>query len=142
MAYIETNQLGGERRETRSVPQLMRDFIDEVTALLRDEVRLARGEMKDNLAELRNGLLFLGAGAIVLIAGLVTLLNAAVVALMPHVPTTALWLAPFIVGLVVVLIGAGMLWSGRAKVAPDSLAPERTLRQSRRDQRLVKEHLS
>ncbi len=141
MAYFETNDLG-TARSPRSVPRLMRDFIGEVSALLRDEARLAREEMNDNLAHLRSGLLFMGAGALVLLAGVVVLLDAAVVALMPYVPSDALWLAPLIVGGVVALIGLGMLLSGRSQVSPSTLVPERTVHQSERDQQMLKERLS
>lgn len=140
MAQTETT-FGKTDRSERSVTQLVRDFMSEVTALLRDEMKLARSEVSENISQLRSGLMFLALGALVLLAGFIELLNAAVIALTPYVPADAVWLSPLIVGAVVMLIGIAMLLGGRSKIEPQALAPTSTMEQSQRDQQMLKERL-
>jgi hypothetical protein len=128
--------------EGRSIASLMRHFIQELTALLRDEVALAKGEMAGNISSLRGGIVAIVGGAVVLIAGLVVLLDAAVVALMLVLPTELPWLAPLIVGGIVTLIGAAMMSRGSKKFSPGGLAPDQTLEHNRRDRRVLQENLT
>jgi hypothetical protein len=48
-------------------------------------------------------------------------------------------LADFIAGLVGVVIGAGVAWSGISRLRADNLAPKRTLEQLHRDASAAKE---
>ncbi|MFN2329984.1 MAG: phage holin family protein, partial [Chromatocurvus sp.] len=81
-------------RESRSIPQLIRDFTHEITALVRDEVNLARGEVSEKISQTGKGITRLGMGALVLFAGLLGLMDAAVVGLLPAMPPQQPWLAP------------------------------------------------
>jgi hypothetical protein len=126
----------------RSIPRLLRDFIGELTALMRDEVTLAKTEVRQNISELRGGLMVIGAGALVALAGFIILLNSAVVALLPYMPDGAAWLAPLIVGGVVLLIGIAILASGRSKLSASTLAPDQAIEHNREDRRMLKEQLS
>ena len=125
----------------RSIPRLLRDFIAELTALMRDEVALAKGEVKQNISALSSGLLVVGAGALVALAGFIVLLDALVVAILPAMPDGAPWLSPLIVGGIVLLIGIAMLASGRSKLSPSTLRPDETLEETREDRRMLKEHM-
>jgi len=127
---------------TRSIPGLMRHFINEVTALLRDEVALARGEVRDNISSLKGGLMSVVGGAVVLIAGLVILLNAVVLLLAQALPEWPLWLSPLVVGAVVVAIGGIMLATGRDKLKARTLVPDQTLAENRRDRKVLQEQLT
>lgn len=138
----ELHEMSDFERQERSIPRLIRDFTHETTALLRDEVDLAKSELSEKISQLGTGLTYVGAGALVLFAGLLVLLDAAVVALAKIFPPDQLWLAPLIVGGVVVIIGAIMLVSGRSKVRVHNLKPQRTIEQARRDRELLKENLS
>ncbi len=129
-------------REGRSIPQLIRDFAYEITALVRDEVDLAKREVSDNISQLGKGLSWFGLGALVFFAGLLVLLDAAVAGLLLVLPPGQPWLAPLIVGGVVLIIGALMLVGGRGKVRTHTLKPQRTLEEARRDHRLIKEKMS
>jgi hypothetical protein len=56
-------------------------------------------------------------------------------------PEYAPWLAPLIVGLVVMIIGYAVLAGGRRELKARSLRPTRSMESLRQDGRLVKEHL-
>lgn len=129
-------------REGRSIPQLIRDFTGDVTALVRDEVDLAKSEVSEKISQLGSGLTWLGIGALVLFAGLLVLLDAATVGLLLVLPPEQPWLAPLIVGGVVFIIGLIMLASGRGKVNAHNLKPQRIIEEARRDKRLIKEKVS
>jgi xanthine/uracil permease len=83
----------------------------------------------------------IAAGGAVLFAGFIVLLFAAVGALELMLDTEhSVWLAPLLVGLVVMIIGYILLSRGRKQMKAESLAPERTLESLQRDARLAKEH--
>lgn len=126
----------------RSFPQLLRDFSHEATALIRDEMDLARSEITQKINQLGSGMTFLVVGGLVFFAGILVLLDAAVIALLQVLPPTEPWVAPLLVGGVVFLIGAMMLYSGRNKVKAKNLKPERTLKEMRHDRELFKEKTS
>jgi len=50
------------------------------------------------------------------------------------------WLAPLIVGVIVMIVGYVLLSRGRKQLDAESLAPERTIESLQRDARLAKEH--
>lgn len=125
-------------RESRSIAQLIRDFTHESTALVQDEVDLAKAEVSEKISQLGSGLRNLGMGALVLFAGLLVLLDAAVAGLLKVIPLEQAWAAPLIVGGVVALIGLIMLLSGRKKVRAKNLKPQQTLDEVRRDSRLFR----
>jgi hypothetical protein len=74
-------------------------------------------------------------------AGFLVLLLAAANALVMVLPIgMAPWLAPLIVGGVVLIIGLIVVSSGRSKLKAGNLQPTRSMQSLRRDQQLVKEH--
>ncbi len=135
----EMHDTKGFHRESRSIAQLIRDFTHESTALVQDEVDLAKAEVSEKISQLGSGLRNLGMGALVLFAGLLVLLDAAVAGLLMVIPLEQqAWAAPLIVGGVVALIGLIMLLSGRKKVRAKNLKPQQTLDEVRRDSRLFR----
>ena len=67
--------------QNRSVADVVRDVIAQLTALLRTEAQLARVELSENLSRAALGLGLIIGGAVLLIPALVILLGAAVAAL-------------------------------------------------------------
>jgi hypothetical protein len=119
--------------QTNSIPALLRDLRDETSTLLRQEVALAKSEVKEDAAHLMShafqmavGGFVVYAGVIVVLIGLGHLLGAWLVRLGMSADV-AEWLAPAIVGLVVVAIGGGMLARAKHAMAQDDLAPRRTV---------------
>ena len=75
-------------------------------------------------------------GGAVLLAGFIVLLQAAVYAL--NLVMDA-WLAAFIVGAVVSVVGYAMMQAGKKKFEPSALRPERTLHSLQKDKAAIKE---
>jgi putative superfamily III holin-X len=120
---------------------LFSDLFRETSTLVHNEAELAKAELSEKVTQIGTGAAEMAIAGGVLFAGFLVLLFAAVGALdlmidSPH----AAWLAPLIVGVVVMIVGYALLKRGQHQVAPKSLAPERTLQALRDDARLAREH--
>jgi Putative Actinobacterial Holin-X, holin superfamily III len=126
----------------RSLIGLFADLWHETQTLVHQEAQLAKAELSEKVSEITTGAGEIATGGAILFAGFIVLLFAAVGALELMLPTEhAIWLAPLIVGLVVMVIGYIALSRGRRHMKADNLTPERTLESLRRDARLAKEHV-
>jgi hypothetical protein len=126
MAYA-----GSTQAQDRSLGELLRDLSSETSELLRKEVELAKTEMSDKAADVgRNvGKIALG-GAMAFMGGL-ALLYAVMMGLTALLDTflplgVAVWLAPLIVGGVLVMIGYGRISKAIADLKGTSFAPRQT----------------
>ena len=98
-------------RADRSITELIKELRDETIELVREEVALAKTEVSENVNRVARNSVYLGVGALIAFAGLIILLFAAsagayvglIAAGVENV--TAGWLAPLIVGGIVLLIG-------------------------------------
>lgn len=121
----------------RSVVGLLRDLRNESINLVRDEIRLAGAELQEKVNEARKGAISAATGAAILGAGLFMILLAAAAGLyaamwaMEVDPLISGWLAPLLVGIVVLITGWAMLAAGKKKMEPSNLRPERTERSLR-----------
>jgi hypothetical protein len=130
--------------EGRTLIGLFSDLWRETTRLIHAEAELAKAEMSEKVSEFQNGLVAMAIGGAVLFAGFIVLLIAASAGLyfvLRSDTEHAIWLAPMIVGLTVVVAGAIGVAKGRSDMKSSNLAPERTMRSLRRDAQLVKEHI-
>ncbi|NUT15473.1 MAG: phage holin family protein [Cupriavidus sp.] len=133
--YARTDEAG-------SISGLFSDLWRNTTALVQEEVELAKAEMSEKATRLAVSLGAVAIGGAVLFAGFIVLLLAAVNALGPLLPPDiAGWLAPSIVGLVVIIIGFVMVSGGIKALDMKQLAPRRTMDSLRRDTSMVKEHV-
>ena len=127
-------------QENRSVGELLRDLANDVTALIRQELALARTEAQDKLHQTIAAVVAMIAGALIAFAALIVLLDALVYGLteagMPR------WVAALIVGVVVAIIGFVLVRKGQNDLSATRLAPERTAANVRKDINLVKEQAS
>ena len=119
--------------EQKSLVDLLKELRDESTALVRQEVALAKTELSEKASRVgRNtGYLAVGggiafAGVLFLLVGL-TLLLAVGLAAIGLASATALWLSFVIVGGVILLIGFGLVSKAIATLKMESLVPERTV---------------
>jgi hypothetical protein len=127
---------------SRSLVGLFSDLFRETSTLVHEEAQLAKAEIADKVSQLGTGVAAIAAGGAILFAGFIVLLFAAVNALALFLPPEhAAWLAPLIIGLVVMIAGTIALAKGRREFKADSLKPSRTMASLRRDTQLVKEHL-
>jgi hypothetical protein len=92
-----------------TIPELIRQLLEELSTLFRQEVRLAAAQLAQALAAMLSGVTSLAVAAALLFAGLLLLLFAAVMGLALLVPA---WLAAVLVGIAAWVLGAVLLWIG------------------------------
>ena len=97
-----------------STSELVRQMSEQVTRLVRDELRLAQLEMTRKGKRAGLGVGAFGGGGILALYGIGCLLAAAIIGLATVV---AAWLAALIIGAGVLIIAAGAAWFGRAQLA-------------------------
>ncbi|PPB81180.1 putative superfamily III holin-X [Albidovulum inexpectatum] len=115
-------------REAPSFGMLAARVIDHVTGLVRKEIRLARAEAAEKLRVARRGIVNLVAAAIMALVGLIVLSDAAVAALVIEGGIAPHWAALIVAGAILIIaIVLGL--NARAALSPDTLKPQRTLRQ-------------
>jgi hypothetical protein len=132
----------GDQPEGRTLLGLFSDLWRETTTLVHEEAELAKAELSEKVSQVTTGAGEIAAGGAILFAGFIVLLFAAVGALELMLPTEhSIWLAPLIVGLVVMIIGYIALSRGKKQMQAESLAPRRTMESLKRDARLAKEHV-
>jgi hypothetical protein len=128
--------------QSRSLVGLFSDLFRETSTLVHEEAQLAKAEISEKVSQLGTGVAAIAAGGAILFAGFIVLLFAAVNALAMFLPPEhAAWLAPLIIGLIVMIAGYISLSKGRKEFKAESLKPSRTMESLRRDTQLVKEHL-
>ena len=127
--------------QDRSLMALFSDLWRETATLLRDEAELAKAEISEKVTQAETAVASLAAGALVLYAGFLVLLAAACGGLAKLLPEDqAMWLAPLIVGVVVMGAGIVLLMMGRNNLKAEKLTPRRTMHSLRKDTELAKEH--
>jgi hypothetical protein len=132
----------GDQPAGRTLLGLFSDLWRETTMLVHEEAELAKAELSEKVSQVTTGAGEIAAGGAILFAGFIVLLFAAVGALELMLPTEhSIWLAPLIVGLVVMIIGYIALSRGKKQMQAESLAPRRTMESLKRDARLAKEHV-
>jgi hypothetical protein len=120
----------------RGVPDILLDLMREFTQLFRSEIRLAGAEVSEKVSMVGVALGLVVAGAALLMAAVVLLLQAAVAGLVAEGFSVAV--ATLIVGGVVLVVGAGLVWAGMNRIKARNLTPRRTLEQLQRDAALAK----
>jgi hypothetical protein len=127
----------------RSLMALFSDLLRETSTLVHDEAELAKAEISDKVSQVGHGLTELAIGGLIVFAGFIVTLIAIANGL-AHIlpPEQADWLAPLLVGVVVMVLGFVALMRGRRNVKPENLAPGRTMESMRRDAQMVKGHAS
>jgi hypothetical protein len=115
---------------------LLGSLIVDVQDLMRGEVALARAEFSQKLDRVIAAAIWLLGGAFVAFAGLVVLLEGGAAALARVMPD---WAAFALVGVVIIVVGALISRSGLEMLSRDTLSPDRTAANLRKDARVVKE---
>lgn len=126
-------------RSDRSVAALLSDLASETGMLVRQEIALFKAELSEKLGRLGLGAGALAAGGLVAFSGWLVLLAAAVLGLSNLV---APWLAALIVGVVVLAVGAALLFFGKSRLDSAALVPRRTLNSLREDEAWIRDQLS
>lgn len=137
----ETNAAwtAAEHRDTsRSLGELFSELTADLSTLMRKEIQLAQAEMTEKLSAATRSVVLIAAGGLIAYAGLLGLLAALVIALGGLMPY---WLSALLVGLVVVIVGAVLVQSGRSSLAHLHVVPEKTVETLKENTEMVKEKL-
>lgn len=118
----ETRPVG---TDNRSLGELFSDLSRDTTALVREEVELAKTELSHKAAQVGKDVGFLAAGGAVLYAGFLTIIAAIVLILIKSGMTP--WLAALLVGVVVLAIGGFLVYRGINDLRTSNLAPTATI---------------
>ena len=124
-------------REERSFGELLGELSEDVSTLMRQEVRLARAEMSRTLSRATTDAVKLGAGALVALAGGLTVVAALVLGLIAL--GLAAWVSALIIGALLGVIGYVMLRNGLQDLKRVDPTPHRTVQTLRDDLQWVKE---
>lgn len=139
-----TERTAGPRRDDlRPLSALFRDLTDEISTLIRGEIRLAKAEAGEKAHQIAIGIAAFAAGGVVLFSGFLVLLAAAVLGLARLLPASWSdpWISALIVGIVVELAGVVLLLKGRSEVSAQGLKPDRTVRTLRENEEFLKDQL-
>jgi hypothetical protein len=117
--------------QDRSLGDLLRDLSSETGDLLRKEVELAKAELSEKAARVGADLGTIAIGGGMAFAGALALAYAVVMGMTALLDTflplgVAVWLAPLVVGGVLVTIGLGRIKKSVADLKETSFAPRRT----------------
>jgi hypothetical protein len=113
-----------------SVGSLLRELAHEASAMVGNEVALAKSEARETLHTTGRGVAAVASGGAVAFSGFIVLLMSAVYGLSNVMEP---WLAALIVGGVVLVIGALLVQSGKRKFRSENLRPEHSLNTMRKN---------
>lgn len=125
--------------QERSLGQLFSQLSQDVSALFRQEVRLAKIEMSQKASEAGKQVGFIAAGGFVAYAGFLVLLAALILGLSEFM---AAWLAALIVGIIVAGIGYFLVQKGISDLKNMNPAPEKTIKTIKEDGQWLKQQVS
>lgn len=135
---------GPPRQPERSVPDLLREMVDETRTILRDEVRLAKTETKETMSRVGNELAQIGIGAAVGIVALIALGTAITYAMISLFGQfldleVAMWLGPLVLGLVLLAVAVPIAKRAIERLKRESLVPEKTMATLQEDKAWIRE---
>lgn len=121
--------------EDATLGQLFKELMREGTALLTNELALAKSEAREAMEHTREGAMAVSAGGLVAFSGFIMLLLAAVYGLST---VMAPWAAALLVGVIVTVAGALMVQAGKRRFAAEALRPERTMSSLHKDREAIR----
>jgi uncharacterized membrane protein YqjE len=110
------NQMNGADKtaaQERSTGELVKLLTEQVSALVRDELKLAQLEMTRKGKEAGSGIGMMGGGGLIALYGVACLIACVIIAL-SHV--IAAWLAALIIGVALLVIAAVVAAAGRSRM--------------------------
>jgi hypothetical protein len=137
----------GERRDDRSIGQLLKELTQESSTLLKQEVDLAKTEMSEKASRLGANLGEVAVGGSVAFLGAIALLLAVVYGLTSLLSKfmslgVAAWLAPLIVGVVLAAIGYSLVKKALATLKQEGIAPTKTTQSLQENKEWLKQKIS
>lgn len=134
---------GQRQDDPRSLTALLVALAEQVSALVRGEIRLLKAEAREKLRQAVGAAVAVALAVLVVFAGFLVLLAAAVMGLSRLLPPpwAEPWIAALIVATAVLLAGFAMLAKARSDLSARGLSLTRTARNLQADEALVKDHL-
>lgn len=126
-------------RDQRSLGDLFSELSRETSALVREELALAKAELSQKAAGVGMDLGFLAAGGAVAYAGLLALIAAVILVLGLVIP---MWLSALLVGAVVAAVGGVLVRMGLTRLKQREPMPEQTMQTLREDKEWLKDQTS
>ncbi len=126
-------------KEDRSLGELFGELSRESSALVRQEMALAKTELTQKAAKVGKDVGFLAVGGAIAYAGFLALVAALIFALASFIPA---WLAALIVGIVVAGVGYFLVQKGLSALKQENLAPEQTIDTLKEDTAWAKKQIS
>jgi hypothetical protein len=124
--------------DSRSIGELLGDLTREVSALVRDEVNLAKTELSQKAAGVTRHLGGIAIGGVLTLTGLWALVYALIVALRNVMPE---WAASLLVGAIVIGIGGALVMKGINALKAENLAPQQTIETLKEDAQWAKQQI-
>jgi len=137
----------GERKDERSIGQLLKELTHESSTLLKQEVDLAKTEMSEKASRVGVNLGSVAVGGAVALLGAIALVLAAIYGLGAILnnflsPETASWLAPLIVGGILAAVGYSMIKKALDTLKRESLTPKKTTQSLQENKEWLKQKIS
>jgi hypothetical protein len=126
------------RQQERSIGELFGQLTQDMTLLVRQEVRLARTEMTEKLSRFTTNLISVGAGGFVAYLGGLALMAALILAIRDLANISLAWSA-LIVGGILAIVGYVMLQRGLKELKAVDLAPRRSVENIKDDVQSIKD---
>ena len=124
----------------RGIGTIFSELLGEITALIRNEIRLAKAEVAETIRRMLLGLALAAAGAFLAILALVFLLQAAVGGLMLLGLNFAL--TSLIVAVATIVISGLVVWFGISRLKIGKLSETKTAQQIKRDAASVRSQVN
>lgn len=123
----------------QSFKSLLKELVDDIGRLTRQELRLAQAEASEKVTQIQTGVISIVAGLLLALSALLILLQALVIALSN---VLAPWLAAIVVAVGVAIVALILVKQGQSNLKATSLAPSRTLNSLQSDKELVREKVT
>jgi hypothetical protein len=111
-------------RDDRTLGELFAELSRETSALVRQEVALAKAEMSEKASTIAKNVVLLVAGGAIVYLAAVFILLALVIGLANLMEP---WLAALLVGAVVAVVGAVLIITGINTLKTTTIVPEKTI---------------
>lgn len=124
-----------QEKDERSIGELFSELSRETTALLRQEVQLAKAEMTQKASRVGKNVGFLVVGGVVAYTGVLALVAAGIILLGQVIPY---WLSALIFGLVIAAVGLFLVVKGANTLRQEDPAPRETVETLKEDSQWLK----
>lgn len=136
-----------ERKDERSIGQLLKELTHETSTLLKQEVDLAKTEMSEKASRVGTNLGEVTVGGAVALLGAIALVLAVIYGLGAILnnflsPETASWLAPLIVGGILAAVGYSMIKKALDTLKRESLTPQKTTQSLQENKEWLRQKIS